>query len=68
MTPQEWCIVQPKQTADIINKNRNIPIIYDFDIIERDFGEFEGMNKKDFDFIGYWSYKQNHNRFIFRYK
>lgn len=49
-----------KQTAQIINKNRNIPIIYDKDIIERDFGEFEGMNKTDFDFAGYWSYKQNY--------
>ena len=47
------------QTAKIINKNRNIPIIHDDDIIERDFGEFEGINKKDFDFEGYWSYNQN---------
>lgn len=49
-----------KQTAQIINKNRDIPIIYDKDIIERDFGEFEGMNKTDFDFAGYWSYKKNY--------
>ena len=49
-----------KQTAQIINKNRDIPIIYDKGIIERDFGEFEGMNKTDFDFAGYWSYKQNY--------
>lgn len=35
-----------KQTADIICKNRKIPIIYDEDVIERDFGEFEGINKK----------------------
>ncbi|MBR3697363.1 MAG: histidine phosphatase family protein [Clostridia bacterium] len=48
-----------KQTADIINENRNIPIIYDENISERDFGEFEGINKVDFDFEGYWSYKQN---------
>ena len=48
-----------KQTADIICKNRNIPIIYDEGVIERDFGEFEGINKKEFDFEGYWSYKQN---------
>ena len=50
-----------KQTAEIINKNRNIPIIYDENVIERDFGEFEGLNKKEFDFEGYWSYKQNNN-------
>lgn len=48
-----------KQTAEIINKDRNISIIYDEDVIERDFGEFEGINKKEFDFEGYWSYKQN---------
>ena len=47
------------QTAQMINKDRNIPIIYDDAVIERDFGEFEGINKKDFDFEGYWSYKQN---------
>lgn len=48
-----------KQTAEIICKNRNIPIIYDEGVIERDFGEFECINKKEFDFDGYWSYKQN---------
>ena len=36
-----------KQTAEIINQNRNIPIIYDEDVIERDFGEFEGINKTE---------------------
>ena len=36
-------LLRAKQTAEIINKNRNIPIIYDDDIIERDFGEFEGI-------------------------
>ena len=48
-----------KQTAEIINKNKNIPIVYDDEIIERDFGEFEGINKTEFDFEGYWSYEQN---------
>ena len=32
-----------KQTAEIINKNKNIPIIYDSRIQERNFGEFEGL-------------------------
>lgn len=32
-----------KQTADIINQERNIPIIIDERVSERDFGEFEGM-------------------------
>ena len=48
-----------KQTAEIINKNRNIPIIYDQRIVERDFGEFEGMQIQDFDFHGYWNYYKN---------
>lgn len=48
-----------RETALIINKDRNIPIIYDEQISERDFGEFEGMNAGDFDYEGFWSYKQN---------
>lgn len=48
-----------KQTADIINQERNIPIIIDERISERDFGEFEGMPNTDFDFNAFWSYKQN---------
>ena len=39
--------------------NRNIPIIFDDRIIERDFGEFEGKETKDFDFHGYWNYYIN---------
>lgn len=48
-----------KQTADIINLNRNIPIIYDNEVSERDFGELEGLNKAEFDFPGFWSYKKD---------
>ena len=48
-----------KETAQIINENRNIPIIVDDRISERDFGEFEGMSKTEFDFEGFWSYKAN---------
>ena len=48
-----------RQTAKIINRDRNIPIIYDERIIERDFGEFEGMETKNFDFHGYWNYYKN---------
>lgn len=48
-----------KETAEVINRDRNIPIIYDEEISERDFGEFEGNNQKDFDFNGFWSYKQD---------
>ena len=52
-------LTRAKQTAEIINKERNIPIIYDERIIERDFGEFEGMETKNFDFHGYWNYYKN---------
>ncbi len=54
-------LLRAKETAMIINENRNIPIIYDESISERDFGEFEGLNKDDFDFSGFWSYKKNKN-------
>lgn len=49
-----------KQTAEIIKGNKNIPIICDNGLIERDFGEFEGLNKANFDFEGFWSYKNNY--------
>lgn len=52
-------LLRAKQTAEIINKGRNIPIIYDNRIIERDFGEFEGMLTNNFDFNGYWDYYKN---------
>ena len=48
-----------KKTAEVINTGRNIPIVYDERIIERDFGEFEGKETKDFDFYGYWNYYKN---------
>ena len=48
-----------KKTASIINRDRDIKIIYDERIIERDFGEFEGLATKDFDFAGYWNYYKN---------
>jgi len=47
------------QTTEIINQGRNIKVIIDERISERDFGEFEGMFKKDFNYNAFWSYKQN---------
>lgn len=52
-------LLRAKQTASVINENRNIPIIYDDRIIERDFGEFEGMHTTEFDFNSYWNYYKN---------
>lgn len=48
-----------RQTADAINKGRNIEIIYDDRIAERDFGEFEGKKVEEFDYEVFWSYKRN---------
>lgn len=49
------------QTAEIITKDRNIPIIIDDSITVRKFGEFKGKKADiDFDFTnGFWSYKAN---------
>lgn len=63
-----------KQTADIINKDRNIPIIYDERLLEICYGENEGRLHGDFDYDGFWSiintheYKdaENVNKFIQR--
>lgn len=54
-------LLRAKQTADIINKNRNIPIIFDDRICERNFGEFEGKTIEDFDFASYWDYYKNNH-------
>lgn len=52
-------LLRARQTAQIINGILNTKIIYDERISERDFGEFEGMETKDFDFYGYWDYYKN---------
>ncbi len=49
-----------KQTLDIILEGRNIPVIYDERIIERNYGEFEGTTKNvDFDYNEFWDYTKN---------
>lgn len=47
------------QTAEIINQTKNIPLIIDDRISERDFGEFEGLETSAFNFEEFWSYKIN---------
>lgn len=49
-----------KQTADIINIDRNIPIKYDERLIEISYGENEGKLRKDFDYDGFWSINNTH--------
>ena len=61
--PIDFIICSPlkraRQTAQIINTAKNIPIIFDERISERDFGEMEGMSKNDFDFQAFWNYEKN---------
>ncbi len=47
-------LLRARQTCDIIYKGNN-PIIIDERIIERDFGEFEGLTRSEFDFLGFWN-------------
>lgn len=46
-------------TANIINTNRNFPIIRDNRLIEREFGDYEGLPGKSVDFKKYWNYSEN---------
>lgn len=52
-------LLRARQTANIINEDRNIPIIYDDRISERDFGEMEGKRIDEFDFDSFWDYHKN---------
>lgn len=52
-------LLRAKQTAQIINEVLKADIIYDERISERSFGEFEGMETKNFDFLGFWDYYKN---------
>lgn len=52
-------LIRARQTAEIINRERNIPIILEEGISERDFGEFEGQATSEFDFDAFWSYQKN---------
>ena len=48
-----------KETAEIINKDRNLPMIVDDRIKERDFGEFEGELFTILDTKPFWDYYIN---------
>ncbi len=53
-------LLRAKNTAKIIG-NFSIPISIDYRLIERDFGEFEGLTKDDFDSASFWNYSINSN-------
>lgn len=48
------------KTAEIINEALNVELVTDARISERDFGEFEGLNRNDFDFNGFCSFQKNY--------
>ena len=48
-----------EQTAQVINEGKDIPIIFDERIIERDFGEFEGFKYNEIDSNEFWNYYKN---------
>lgn len=52
-------LIRAVQTAEIINAIHKCNIICDERITERDYGEFEGLNKKEFNFIDFWTYSKN---------
>lgn len=52
-------LLRARQTAQIINQKKNAKIVYDDRIIERDFGEFEGLTIDEFDFANWWDYYKN---------
>lgn len=47
-----------KETCEIIYQG-NLPIKTDERLIERDFGEFEGLTRGEFDFNGFWNINSN---------
>lgn len=52
-------LIRAKQTATIVNEDKNIDIIYDKRLRERNYGEFEGTNKSSFNYNDFWVYNKN---------
>jgi len=52
-------LVRARKTAEIINQDKKIPLIFDNRLQERDFGEFEGLTMNDFNFEDFWDYYMN---------
>jgi len=51
-------LLRARQTCELIYKGKK-KIEIDDRVIERDFGEFEGLTRKEFDFLGFWNIKSN---------
>lgn len=55
-SPRKRC----EETAKIICKDRNIPILELEKLQERNFGEFEGSKKNiDYDWVEFWDWERN---------
>lgn len=52
-------LIRAKQTAEIINEEKNLKIIYDERLRERNYGEFEGTSKSSFNYNEFWAYNNN---------
>lgn len=52
-------LIRARQTADIINTDRKLNIIIDDRLKERNYGEFEGINKQEFDYNAFWAYSKD---------
>lgn len=52
-------LLRAKQTAEIINSDRNLNIIFDDRLRERNYGEFEGTSKSSFNYNDFWAYNKN---------
>lgn len=54
-------LIRAKQTANIINKDRKLDIIFDERLKERNYGEFEGTYKSSFNYNDFWAFTKNLN-------
>lgn len=52
-------LIRAKQTAEIINEERNLKIVFDDKLRERNYGEFEGTSKSSFNYNDFWAYGKN---------
>ena len=52
-------LIRAKQTANIVNEDRHLDIVYDERLRERNYGEFEGTNKSSFNYNDFWAYNKN---------
>lgn len=52
-------LIRAKQTAEIIGTAKNLQIIYDDRLRERNYGEFEGTSKSLFNYNDFWAYNKN---------